>query len=105
MARGSAQLRVLRTLLSLPAPLLRLMSGGGVVYQGGRTLDPRFQFLAAQARRAPAMTAFTATFSTVNSHASRVCVGRIRPTTSARAWLVAASIASTRSSVGSTIGR
>jgi len=35
------------------------MSGGGVVYQGGRTLDPRFQFLAAQARGAPPMTAMT----------------------------------------------
>jgi hypothetical protein len=29
--------------------VLRLMAGGGVVYQGGRTLDPRCQFLAAQA--------------------------------------------------------
>jgi hypothetical protein len=28
------------------------MAGGGVVYQGGRTLDPRLQFLAAQARGA-----------------------------------------------------
>jgi len=44
---------MLRTLLSLPAPVLRLMSGGGVVYQGGRTLDPRLQFVAAQARREP----------------------------------------------------
>jgi acetyl esterase/lipase len=35
------------------------MSGGGVVYQGGRTLDPRFQFLAAQAKGAPPMTAMT----------------------------------------------
>jgi acetyl esterase len=59
MARGAAQRRVVRTLLSLPAPMLRLMSGGGVVYQGGRTLDPRFQFLAAQARGQPAMTDMT----------------------------------------------
>jgi acetyl esterase/lipase len=33
--------------------VLRLMSGGGVVYQGGRTLDPRLQYIAAQARREP----------------------------------------------------
>ncbi|HEX3886696.1 MAG TPA: alpha/beta hydrolase, partial [Phenylobacterium sp.] len=32
------------------------MAGGGVVYQGGRTLDPRLQYLAAQARGAPPMT-------------------------------------------------
>ena len=55
--------------------------------------------------RAPAMTALTATFSTVNSQNSRNAVGRRRPTTSSRARLVPASIASTRSSVGSTIGR
>ena len=54
---------------------------------------------------APAMTALTATFSTVNSQNSRNAVGRRRPTTSSRARLVPASIASTRSSVGSTIGR
>jgi acetyl esterase len=59
MARASTQRLVLRKLLSLPPPVLRLMSGGGVVYQGGRTLDPRFQFLAAQARNAPPMTSLT----------------------------------------------
>ncbi|HEX3699464.1 MAG TPA: alpha/beta hydrolase [Phenylobacterium sp.] len=47
------------TLLSLPAPILRLMAGGGVVYQGGRTLDPHIQFLAAQARNAPPMQTLT----------------------------------------------
>ena len=41
---------IARALLSLPAPLLRLMAGGGVVYKGGRTLDPRLQFLAAPGR-------------------------------------------------------
>jgi acetyl esterase len=45
-----------RTILSLPSPILRLMSGGSVVYRGGRTLDPRLQFMAAQASRMPAMT-------------------------------------------------
>ncbi len=35
----------LRQTLSLPAPLLRFLSGGGVVHTEGRTLDPRLQFL------------------------------------------------------------
>jgi acetyl esterase/lipase len=52
MARASVQRLITRKLLDLPSPLLRLMSGGGVVYQGGRTLDPRYQFLATQARGA-----------------------------------------------------
>lgn len=55
MASAAAQRLIARTLLSLPAPLLRLMAGGGVVYRGGRTLDPRLQFLAAQARKRPAV--------------------------------------------------
>src|SRR5690348_1171130 len=55
-ASPAAQRLVLKTLLSLPAPVLRLMAGGGVVYQGGRTLDPRLQYLAAQARAGPPMT-------------------------------------------------
>jgi len=53
MASAAAQRLIARTLLSLPAPVLRLMAGGGVVYKGGRTLDPRLQFLAAQARKGP----------------------------------------------------
>lgn len=56
MAGADTQRMVLRKLLSLPTPLLRLMAGGGVVYQGGRTLDPRFQFLASQAKGQPSMT-------------------------------------------------
>jgi len=59
MASPAAQRAILKLILSLPAPLLRLMAGGGVVYQGGRTLDPRLQFLAAQARKAPPMTQAT----------------------------------------------
>jgi acetyl esterase/lipase len=55
MASAATQRLVVRKLLSLPTPVLRLMSGGGVVYQGGRTLDPRLQYLAAQARSAPAL--------------------------------------------------
>ena len=54
--------------------------------------------------RAPAITAFTATFSTVYSQYSRKWVDRMRPTTSSGVRRVAASIAATRSSVGSTIG-
>lgn len=50
MAGAAAQSFIVRTILSLPAPILRAISGGGVVYKGGRTLDPRLQFLAAQAR-------------------------------------------------------
>src|SRR6266540_61611 len=58
--------------------------------------------LAARARmtgkysgRAPAITALTATFSTVYSHASRNRVGRMRPTTSSGFREVPASIAAT----------
>ena len=52
-ANPAVQRLVFKTVLSLPAPVLRLMAGGGVVYRGGRTLDPRLQFLAAQASSAP----------------------------------------------------
>jgi len=55
MPSPATQRMVVRKLLSLPTPVLRLMSGGGVVYQGGRTLDPRLQYLAAQSRSAPPM--------------------------------------------------
>src|SRR5512138_1663966 len=53
---------------------------------------------------APAMTAFTATFSTVYSQWARNSVACMRPTISSGLRLVAASIAATRCSVGSTIG-
>lgn len=53
MSGVAVQRLVLRTLLSLPSPILRMMSGGTPVYRGGRTLDPRFQFLAAAAARRP----------------------------------------------------
>src|SRR6185312_3547562 len=59
MPSPATQRLVVRKLLSLPPPVLRLMSGGGVVYQGGRTLDPRFQFLAAQAKANPPMASLT----------------------------------------------
>jgi acetyl esterase/lipase len=56
MAKPDTQRMVVRKLLSLPIPMLRLMAGGGVVYTGGRTLDPRLQYLAAQSRGATPMT-------------------------------------------------
>ena len=55
--------------------------------------------------RAPDITAFTATFSTVYCQYSRKCVERIRPTISSGLRRVRASMAATRSSVGSTMGR
>jgi len=56
MPSPATQRMMVRKLLSLPIPMLRLMAGGGVIYQGGRTLDPRLQYLAAQSRGAPPMT-------------------------------------------------
>jgi acetyl esterase/lipase len=49
----------LKTVMSLPSPLLRAMSGGHVVWRGGRTLDPRLQYLAGAARRGPAFAGLT----------------------------------------------
>jgi acetyl esterase len=60
MADPAVQKFVLRALLALPRPILRTLAGGGVVHVGGRTLDPRFQFLAAQASKGPALSAFPA---------------------------------------------
>ena len=55
----SIQHVALKAALSMPRPVLRLLSGGGVVYRGGRTLDPRFQFLASHGRRLPALDKVT----------------------------------------------
>jgi acetyl esterase/lipase len=60
MADPAIQKFILRALLSLPRPILRTLAGGGVTHVGGRTLDPRFQYLAAQASKAPQMSAFPA---------------------------------------------
>lgn len=59
MASDAAQKSILKLILSLPSPILRAMSGGGVVYKGGRTLDPRFQFFAHAAKKLPPMTALS----------------------------------------------
>jgi acetyl esterase len=56
MADPAVQKFILKALMSLPSPVLRAMSGGGTVYRGGRTLDPRFQFLAHAAAKMPSMT-------------------------------------------------
>jgi acetyl esterase len=56
MASDAAQKTILKLILSLPSPILRAMSGGGVVYKGGRTLDPRFQFFAHAAKTLPPMS-------------------------------------------------
>ncbi|MHB8528197.1 MAG: alpha/beta hydrolase [Caulobacteraceae bacterium] len=67
----------LRALLSLPAPILRALAGGGVVYQGGRTLDPRFQFLASQARGQPPLSSFTPEVARIGAAATlRPVAGR-----------------------------
>ena len=58
MAELAYQKMMLKGLMSLPTSLLRGLSGGGAVYQGGRTLDPRLQFLANAARRNPPMSGF-----------------------------------------------
>ena len=58
MAELAYQKMMLKGLMSLPTSLLRGLSGGGAVYEGGRTLDPRLQFLANAARRQPPMTGF-----------------------------------------------
>jgi len=52
MADPALQRLLLDSVLSLPPPLLRALSGGGAVEQGGRTLDPRFQYLCTTLRRA-----------------------------------------------------
>ncbi|MFM8821165.1 MAG: alpha/beta hydrolase [Phenylobacterium sp.] len=59
MSRAAQARTVLSWILSLPAPVLRLMSGGAATYREGRTLDPRLQFLAAGARRGRPMSAMT----------------------------------------------
>lgn len=59
MGGPNFQRMVLKALLSLPRPVLRVMAGGGVVFQGGRTLDPRLQFIASNSAGAPPMTSLS----------------------------------------------
>jgi acetyl esterase/lipase len=68
----------LRALLSLPTPALRALAGGGVIYQGGRTLDPRLQYLTGVSRRAPS-------FSTMAPAEARVASAEMVATMTGRA--------------------
>ncbi len=80
MADPALQRAGLKLLLSLPRPLLRLLCGGGVVYQGGRTLDPRLQFLAHQARGAPQLSTMAPPEARlVSSQMLKAMEGRIEP--------------------------
>ena len=59
MAGFNVQQLLVRALLALPRPLLRTLSGGGVVYKGGRTLDARFQFMANAGKGAAPLSSLT----------------------------------------------
>jgi acetyl esterase/lipase len=80
VASPSLQRFLLRRALSLPSPILRLMSGGGAVYRGGRTLDPRLQLLFAAARgRAPISTLTPAEARTAAAQAVSPLFGAPEP--------------------------
>jgi acetyl esterase/lipase len=51
---------ITKLVMSMPAPVLRVLSGGEAVEIGGRTLDPQFQMIAYAARKGPKMTDFPA---------------------------------------------
>ena len=80
MADPALQKAMVRGLLSLPRPVLQLLSGGAVVYRGGRTLDPRFQFLAHQARSQPPLESLTPPEARLASaQALRMLEARLEP--------------------------
>jgi acetyl esterase/lipase len=80
VADPALQKAVVRGLLSLPRPVLRLLSGGGVVYVGGRTLDPRLQFLAHQGRAQPPLESLTPPEARLASaQALAVIEGKLEP--------------------------
>ncbi len=80
MPETTFQRVMVKTLLTLPSPILRMMSGGGVVYRGGATLDPAFQFLAYQARNQPPMSSLTALEARAGAKAALAMVaGRPAP--------------------------
>lgn len=56
----SLQATIVKLLLKLPDSFLVKLSGGGPVVIGGRTLDPKFQFLAHGASRQPPMSSLSA---------------------------------------------
>jgi acetyl esterase/lipase len=55
MSEFDAARAALKAALAMPAPMLRAMSGGAPVEIAGRTLDPRLQFIAHQAKDGPSM--------------------------------------------------
>ena len=65
--------------------IVRRCEAGDLVITADIPLAARARMTGRYSGRAPAMTAFTATFSTVNSQYSRPDVGRSRPTTSSGA--------------------
>jgi acetyl esterase len=58
MANSAVQKFVTKLVMSLPPPLLQMMSGGEAVKLGGRTLDHQIQMMAYAGRTAPKMTSF-----------------------------------------------
>jgi acetyl esterase/lipase len=80
MASPTVQRFILRRLLSLPTPILRMLSGGTAVYVAGRTLDPRLQFLAAGAKGQPAMSTLSPEEARAGSAAGLSAVaGKLEP--------------------------
>ena len=80
MAGFDLQRFIAKTLLSMPDPILRAMSGGGAVELGGRVLDPRFQFMAHAGRSAPPLADVAPAIARVGSAASLAAVaGRPEP--------------------------
>jgi acetyl esterase len=74
MAGFDFQQFIAKAVLSLPAPMLRAMSGGGVVEIGGRILDAHFQFMANAAKNAPPMSGFPPEVARAGSAASLTAV-------------------------------
>jgi acetyl esterase/lipase len=59
MADLAVHKRLLQAVLSLPTPALRAAAGGRSVYVGGRTLDPRLQFLIQASHSRPPLQTMT----------------------------------------------
>ena len=57
----SLQSTIVKLLMKLPSGMLVKLSGGEPVILGGRTLDPRFQFMMAGAKRQPPVSSLSAT--------------------------------------------
>src|SRR5512135_3528772 len=80
MPEAVVQRALLQGLMSLPRSAMRLMAGGGVVYRGGRTLDPRLQLLAHLARRQRPLSALTPHEARRQAHeALKAMEGRLEP--------------------------